>query len=90
MAVTRFFIGLLLHGQPGRYWPEIWPAISDQDLAYRINFQALSWSEATAAFFIAAWVYVVLTMLASFVVSRVPLNGAFFASELPEVTLLKL
>ena len=29
-------------------------------------------------------------LFASFAVTRVPLNGAFFASELPEVTVLKL
>ena len=69
LSVTHFFASWFLVGQPGRYWPEIWPPVSDQDMAYRINFQALSWSDGLGAFFIAAWVYIVLTLLAAFVVS---------------------
>ncbi len=69
LGLTHFFVQSFLWGKPGRYWPEIWPAISDQDLAYRINFQGLAWSEALAAVLIAMWVYLVLSFLAAFVVS---------------------
>ncbi|HET6251711.1 MAG TPA: hypothetical protein VFE47_28760, partial [Tepidisphaeraceae bacterium] len=69
LSITHFFVSWFLVGQPRRYWPEIWPSISDQDMAYRINFQALSWSDAIGAFLIAMWVYIVLTLLAAFVIS---------------------
>jgi hypothetical protein len=69
LATTHFFVQLFLVGQPGRYWNEIWPSVSDQDLAYRINFQALAVPEKLTAVLIAMWVYIALTFLAAFVVS---------------------
>lgn len=69
LSVTRYFTQMFLFGQPGRYFPEIWPAISDQDMTYLINRHSLAWSEQIAAFLIAMWVYVVLSFLASFVIS---------------------
>ena len=69
LAFTHFFVQCFLCGKAGQYWPQIWPAVSDQDLTYHINFQALAWSEAIAATLIAMWVYLVLSFLAAFVVS---------------------
>ena len=58
-----------LWGRPGRFFPEIWPAVSDQDLTYHINYQALAWSEGIAAFLITFWVYIVLAFLGAFAIS---------------------
>lgn len=69
LGMTHFFVQWLLWSKPGRYWPEIWPTPSDQDLAYHINYQALAWTEQVSAFLIAFWVYIVLALLAAFVVS---------------------
>ena len=69
LGVTHYFASWFLAGKAAHYWPEIWPQVNDADLAYRINFHALSWSDATSAFLIACWVYVVLAFLAAFVVS---------------------
>ncbi|HWE01458.1 MAG TPA: hypothetical protein VG326_03540 [Tepidisphaeraceae bacterium] len=69
LAFTHFFVQAFLAGKAGQYWPAIWPAVSDQDLTYHINYQALAWSEAIAATLIAMWVYLVLSFLAAFVVS---------------------
>ncbi|MDB5302440.1 MAG: hypothetical protein JWO87_4103, partial [Phycisphaerales bacterium] len=69
LSFTHFFVQWWLGGQPARYWPEIWPPISDQDLSYHINFQALAWSERISAFLISFWVYLVLGLLAAFVIS---------------------
>ncbi|MDB5358140.1 MAG: hypothetical protein JWN24_4593 [Phycisphaerales bacterium] len=69
LGLTHFFVQWWLGGQPARYWPEIWPPISDQDLSYHINFQALAWSEQISAFLISFWVYLVLTLMAAFVIS---------------------
>ena len=69
LACTQFFTGWFLWGKPHQYWPQIWPPVSYHDMAYRINFQGLAWSEAVAAFLIALWVYVVLTFLGAFVIS---------------------
>lgn len=69
LAITHFFTQWFLWGKPGRYWPQIWPAVSDRDLTYQINYHGLAWSEATSAALIAFWVYIVLTFLAAFLVS---------------------
>jgi hypothetical protein len=69
LDLTHFFLQWFLVGKPAVYFPEIWPSVNDQNLAYHINFQALSWADSIAAFLIAMWVYIVLTMLAAYVIS---------------------
>jgi hypothetical protein len=69
LGFTHFFVQWWLGGQPARYWPDIWPPVSDQDLSYHINFHALAWSEQICAFLIAFWVYIVLGLVAAFVIS---------------------
>lgn len=69
LLFTQYFTQWLLWGQPGEYWPQIWPPVSYLDLTYRISFHSLAWSERIAAFFIALWVYVALAFLGAFVVS---------------------
>ena len=49
LALTHFFVQWFLAGRANYYWPEIWPPVSDQNLAYQINFQALKWSDANGA-----------------------------------------
>jgi len=69
LGLTHFFLQWFLGGQPAVYLPEIWPPVNDANLAYHINFHALSWIDGVAAFLIAIWVYIVLTLLAAYVVS---------------------
>jgi len=69
LALTQFFVGWFLRGQPGRYWPEIWPPVTDDDLSYHIVFPALAFSEKIAAVLIALWVYLVLGLLGGYVLS---------------------
>ncbi len=69
LAMTQFFVGWFLHGQSARYWPQIWPPVSDADLSYHIIFPALAWSEKVAAVLIALWVYLVLGLLGGYVLS---------------------
>ncbi|HEX4793566.1 MAG TPA: hypothetical protein VH370_07240 [Humisphaera sp.] len=69
LSLTHFFAGWFLGGRPARYWPEIWPPVSDQSLPYDIVFPALAWSEKIAAGLISFWIYIILGLLAGFVVS---------------------
>jgi len=69
LGLTHFFVGWWLGFRPGRYWPEIWPPVSDQNLAYHIVFPALSFPEQVAAVLISIWVYILLGLLAGYVVS---------------------
>jgi hypothetical protein len=69
LGLTHFFVGWWLVGRAGRYWPEIWPPVSDYSLAYHVVFPALAVSERIAAVLIALWVYVILGLLAGYVVS---------------------
>jgi hypothetical protein len=69
LGLTHFFIGWWLRGQAGTYWPQIWPPVTDENLAYHLLFPALAWPEAVSAILISIWVYIVLGLLAGFVVS---------------------
>ena len=69
LGLTHFFVGWWLVGRAGRYWPEIWPPGSDYSLAYHVVFPALAWSEQIAAVLISLWVYIILGLLAGYVVS---------------------
>ena len=69
LLLTHFFAGAFLRGQPGRFWPQIWPPVTDQNLAYHILFPGLAWSEKISAVLIAFWIYLLLGLLAGFVIS---------------------
>ena len=69
LGVTHFFASWFLAGQPGRYFPEIWPGPSPTDLTYALNFAALKWSESTSAVLIAIWVYMTIGLLGAYVIS---------------------
>ena len=69
LAATHFFVGAFLVGRTGEGWSQMWPLVGDQDLTYRINFQALTWDQATGAALVAFWVYILLTFLAAYVIS---------------------
>jgi hypothetical protein len=69
LGLTHFFVGWFLGGRAGRYYPEIWPPVTDQNLAYHLVFPALAWSEQIGAVLISLWVYIILGLLAGYVVS---------------------
>ncbi len=69
LGMTHYFLGWWLHGQAAQYWPEIWPPVSDANLAYHLVFPALAVTDKIAAVLISIWVYIVLGLLAGFVVS---------------------
>ncbi|HVE54603.1 MAG TPA: hypothetical protein VNB23_14580 [Ramlibacter sp.] len=70
LATTRFFVGWWLGGQPGRWFPEMWPQSMDLwNLPYDVHFASLAWSEKVAAFFIACWVYLLVSLVGAFAIS---------------------
>lgn len=69
LALTHFFVGWWLAGQPGHYFQQIWPGPSPTNLTYDINFAGLKWSEAVCAVAIAFWVYIVVSLLGAYVIS---------------------
>lgn len=69
LGMTHYFLGWWLHGQAAQYWPEIWPPVSDANLAYHLVFPALAVTDKIAAVLISIWVYIVLGLLAGYVVS---------------------
>ncbi|HEX4123418.1 MAG TPA: hypothetical protein VHY37_01735, partial [Tepidisphaeraceae bacterium] len=69
LGVTHFFVSWFLAGQPGRFFPQIWPGSSPTDLTYPLNFAQLKWSEGVSAFLIAVWVYITIGLLGAYVIS---------------------
>lgn len=69
LSFTHFFVQWFLGYRANYFWPEIWAPVNEHNLAYSIDFHALAWSECIAALLIAMWIYIVLTILASFVLS---------------------
>lgn len=69
LGMTHYFLGWWLHGRAAQFWPEIWPQVSDANLAYHLVFPALAVTDKIAAVLISIWVYIVLGLLAGFVVS---------------------
>ena len=69
LGMTHYFLGWWLHGRAAQFWPEIWPPVSDANLAYHLVFPALAATDQVAAVLISIWVYIVLGLLAGFVVS---------------------
>jgi hypothetical protein len=75
LAVTHYFVGLLLWGQPNIYWhglgdaAAMWPPPDLFALTYPIAYEGLKWSESIAATLIAFWVYLVIGILGAFIIS---------------------
>jgi hypothetical protein len=77
LALTHFFVGWWLGGKSAMYWHglndlgvAIWPTPrSPGALTYTPDYEHLKWSEATAATFIWLWVYLLLGLMAGFVIS---------------------
>jgi hypothetical protein len=69
LASTHFFVGWWLGGQPGRWFPEIWPMSSLDHLPYDVNFAGLAFTEKVAAFLISFWVYMLIGLMGAFVIS---------------------
>ncbi len=69
LALTHYFVGLLLVGQPGLWYPEQWPAPTFDRLPYDVGWAGLKWSEAIAAFFISVWAFLTIGILGAFAIS---------------------
>lgn len=69
LGMMHYFLGWWLDSRAAQFWPEIWPPVSDANLAYHLVFPALAWTDQIAAVLISIWVYIVLGLLAGFVVS---------------------
>ena len=69
LKLTHLFVSWLLRGQPGFYFPQIWPAPEVQSLLFRPNFDALKGTESLAASIIRLWIDLVIAMLGAFVIS---------------------
>ena len=69
LAVTHSAVGFWLYGEPGTYYPQMWPKPAFSDLPYDINYTDLAWSEDAAAGLISFWVYLVVSLLGAFAIS---------------------
>jgi hypothetical protein len=76
LALTHYFVGWWLGGQPERHWAgvpgeaaAIWPAPRMDVLPYNVNYDGLKWSEDFAAGMISFWVYLVIGLLGAYAIS---------------------
>jgi hypothetical protein len=69
LKLTHLFASWWLGGQPGFYFPQIWPAPEMQSLLFRPNFESLKGTEAVAASIIRLWIDLVIALLGAFVIS---------------------
>jgi hypothetical protein len=69
LALTQYFVGWWLHGQPATYWPVMWEEVQFWSLSFPLHFEALKWSEDVSAWFIAMWVYFTISLLGAFAIS---------------------
>lgn len=72
LALTHFFVGWWLSGQPQLYWNgmhSIWPIPVFSQLPYQVDLNHLKWSEQIAAGFIVCWVYLTIALLGAFAIS---------------------
>jgi hypothetical protein len=69
LSSTRYFVSWFLGGQPGRWFPEIWPESTMAKLPYDINFAGLKFTEDVSAFLICIWVFLLIGLLGAFVIS---------------------
>jgi len=69
LCSTRYFVSWFLGGQPGRWFPEMWPESTMARLPYDIDFAGMKWSEDIAAFLICLWVFLLIGLVGAFVIS---------------------
>ncbi|HEX2972557.1 MAG TPA: hypothetical protein VHP11_09500 [Tepidisphaeraceae bacterium] len=73
LTVTHFCVGLLIFTRlaPGNtdIWSMLQPAPTFRNLPFLINFESLNSYGDITAFFLAAWVYLVIAMLGAFAIS---------------------
>ena len=69
LALTHYFVGWWLTGQPETYWPRIFPLPSPQSLPYNVDYDGLKWSEDIAAGIISFWVYLVIGLVGAYAIS---------------------
>jgi hypothetical protein len=69
LASTHYFVGWWLGGQPGRWYPEMWPAPSFASLPYNLDLAGLAWPEQVAAVLIAICVYLIVSLVGAFAIS---------------------
>jgi hypothetical protein len=69
LKLTHLFATLWLKGQPGTYFPLIWPSPDLRSLIYTPAYSSLKFSDRLAAGIISFWIYLLIALLASFVIS---------------------
>jgi hypothetical protein len=69
LKLTHLFASWWLKGQPGLYFPQIWPSPQVQSLVFRPNFEVLKGTESVAASIIRLWIDLVIALLGAFVIS---------------------
>ncbi len=69
LKLAHLFAAWWLKGQPGTYFPAIWPSPDLRSLAYPPAYDSLKGADALAAGIISFWIYLVIAMLAAFVLS---------------------
>jgi len=69
LKLTHLFATLWLRGQAGTYFSKIWPSPDLQSLAYSPDYSSLKFSDALAAGIIFFWIYLLIALLAAFVIS---------------------
>jgi hypothetical protein len=69
LKLTHLFATLWLNGQPGTYFPLIWPSPDLRSLSYTPVYDSLKFSDRLAAGIISFWIYLLIALLASFVIS---------------------
>jgi hypothetical protein len=69
LKLTHLFARLWLRGQPRTYFPMIWPSPDLQSLAYPPAYASLKFSDALAAGIFSFWIYLLIALLAAFIIS---------------------
>jgi len=71
LALTWFFVAWFLGGQPGKYWPVMFPPPTDPlaPLPYSPDYAHLHWVEQIAAGMMVWWNYLLIGLVAAFAIS---------------------
>src|SRR3712207_9084465 len=62
-------VGMFLRGNPGRWYPQMWPTPRWESLPYDVNFRGLKFTEDAGAFLILFWNYLLIGLLGAFAIS---------------------
>jgi hypothetical protein len=69
LGLTHFFVSWWLGGDPGKYFPHMWPRPVWAELPYQGGYDSLKWSEDFASGMISLWVYLVISLLGAYAIS---------------------